>query len=151
MISPNKFIEPLTLVLNSSGTISIYIILTSARNLGGNPKCNIQFKRAPITNITSAYYNAVDLAGDMLLKWSSEITPLPIGVGRKGSPVTSINFLTYTSDRLIALPFPTITNGFLAFIKISAAYTIKFYGASHYGISLTIYIYNIKIPIYKYI
>ena len=60
-------------------------------NLGGNPKCKIQFKRAPIKTITSLYFKAIDLAGLIFNKCESGTTPFPIGVGRKGIPVEFMN------------------------------------------------------------
>ena len=49
------------LTSNSSAQISTWIILTSGENLGGFPKCKIQFSRAPRRRMTSAFCNAKDL------------------------------------------------------------------------------------------
>ena len=49
------------LTSNSSAQISTWITLTSGENLGGFPKCKIQFSRAPRRRITSAFCNANDL------------------------------------------------------------------------------------------
>ena len=102
------------MVLNSSGRISTYINLTSYLNLGGTPKCNIQLTLAPNRIIKSEFYKAVDLAEDTLLLWLSGTTPFPIGVGRNGNPVISMNSLIAFSDLDMAEPLPIITNGFLA-------------------------------------
>lgn len=63
-------------------------------NLGGKPKCNIQFNLAPTNKMTSASPKAVDLAADTFRLLESGTTPLPIGVGKNGNFVDSMNFIT---------------------------------------------------------
>lgn len=48
----------------------------------------------------------LDLAAATQLRWSSGSTPFPIGVGRKGSPVSSTNSLTSLSALAYAAPAP---------------------------------------------
>jgi hypothetical protein len=56
----------------------------------------------------------VDLAVDVLERCESGKTPLPIGVGRNGILVWSINLRIATSAWAYAAPFPTMTKGALA-------------------------------------
>jgi hypothetical protein len=61
------------------------MVLTAGLNRGGAPKCNIQLSLAPNSSITSASCRALDRAAATLSLLESGTTPLPIGVGRKGS------------------------------------------------------------------
>lgn len=69
-------------------------------NLGGNPKCKIQFNLAPTKTIKSLYFKAIERAGLIFSLCESGTTPLPIGVGKNGIPVESTKAVTYFSARL---------------------------------------------------
>jgi hypothetical protein len=49
------------------------------------------------------------------------MTPLPIGVGRKGTWVRSMNSRTSDSARAQAMPLPTIASGCSAFLSTANA------------------------------
>ena len=135
--SPRRFTAAVTLVSNSSGNTSTWMNLTSGLNLGGLPKCSIQFNLHPNSRTTSAYPKAVDLAGDIFWPCESWTTPLPMGVGRNGSPDALIKLLTTCSALDIAHAFPIITRGFLAFFIKPTAYSICWAGATDRGILST--------------
>lgn len=56
--------------------------------------------------ISTFRHTHLDLAAATQFGWSSGSTPFPIGVGRKGSPVTSTNSLTSLSALAYAAPAP---------------------------------------------
>lgn len=80
-------------------------------SISGGAKERIQFSFAPTRRTTSASFNAVDRAAETLYGLESGMTPLPMGVGRNGNPVRSINFLSGSSARANAAPLPTTTSG----------------------------------------
>ena len=71
--------------------------MTLGLNLGGSPKCKIQFNLAPIKTITSDYFNAIDRAGLMFRGCESGTTPFPIGVGKNGTFKELTRFITSAS------------------------------------------------------
>lgn len=100
--------------------------LTSLSNLGGLPKCKIQFNLAPTNTIKSAFPRARLLAALTQFLCSSLINPFPIGVGRKGKLLFSTSFETFVKPppKLYAAPFPIMIKGLLAcFIKLLATST----------------------------
>lgn len=100
----------------SSGEMSIWMKVAEGFHFGGSPKWRIQFRRAPRSTTTSASFRAVLLALAAFKGCESDITPFPIGVGRKGMCVLSIKSLIESSALANAAPFPMTTNGDFAFL-----------------------------------
>ena len=88
-----------TFVPISSALRSIWSTRTPFLKRGGSPKWRIQFNRAPINRITSAFWSANERAGATRWGSSSETTPLPIGVGSTGKFVRWTNRRTSLSAR----------------------------------------------------
>ena len=63
-------------------------------------------------------------------EWSSEMTPLPIGVGRKGILVDSTKCLNSLEASAYAAPLPHITSGFFALLRIVNAFKIALESAN---------------------
>ena len=133
--SPTSATSVGTFVPISSGLMSIWMMRTFGLKRGGDPKCIIQFRRAPISRTTSAFWRANDRAGAIDCVWSSGMTPLPIGDARYGSPVVSTNFSTSSSAREYAEPLPMITNGRSADFKAAIAASMFSCGAQVRGAS----------------
>uniref|UniRef100_A0A224XWJ7 Uncharacterized protein n=1 Tax=Panstrongylus lignarius TaxID=156445 RepID=A0A224XWJ7_9HEMI len=75
--------------------------------------------------MVSAPRSAAVLAEATLCGCESGITPLPMGVARKGNPVWVIKVQISFSARAYAAPLPMITRGLLENISCLAALSIS--------------------------
>ena len=131
--SPTSGASVGTLLPISAASMSSWMTRRSSRQRGGSPKCSIQFIRAPMRKTTSVFLSALVRAAETFIGWSSGTTPLPIGIGRKGSPVLSMNSRTSFSACAQAAPLPTTTSGFEALFSVSSAWATSPSAASGRG------------------
>ena len=82
------------------------MLITLGLKRGGNPKCSCQLSLAPSRMMMSQDEIARERAADTQQGWVSSNTPLPIGVGRKGSWVWLMNSLVSALALATTQPFP---------------------------------------------